>query len=109
MARARTRIKALQALRLEVPQRVEVATDGSSIGNPGPSGAGFVLRDVNCGEDGRLVHRSISIGHSTNNHELIALSEALGYCLANSHPEGVCIISLADNLNALNVAKGVSA
>ncbi len=36
-------------------------TDGSSLGNPGPAGAGFVLEE----SDGTVVERAISLGETT--------------------------------------------
>ncbi len=53
-------------------------TDGSSLGNPGPAGAGFVLQEL----DGTMVERAIPLGETTvgvaEYRALIAgLSEAL--------------------------------
>jgi ribonuclease HI len=53
--------------------------DGSSLGNPGPSGWAFLLERP----DGSVVERSGSIGHATNQvAELMAAIEALAHCHA---------------------------
>ena len=56
---------------------LEVATDGSSIPNPGPTGAGFVLREVGYGSNDYSFFSSKSLGHGTNSlGELVVLKEA---------------------------------
>ena len=58
-----------------LPTAVEIFIDGSSLGNPGPSGVGVVIRSA----DGRSVATlSASIGNTTNNvAEYLALLYAL--------------------------------
>lgn len=54
---------------------ISIHVDGGSRGNPGPAGAGVVIRD----DDGRLLHESAwFLGHQTNNAaEYLALLRAL--------------------------------
>ncbi len=61
-------------------------TDGSSLGNPGPAGAGFVLQEP----DGTVVERAIPLGETTvgvaEYRALIAgLSEALSRGVQRIH------------------------
>jgi len=61
-------------------------TDGSSLGNPGPAGAGFVLEEP----DGTVVERAIPLGETTvgvaEYRALIAgLSEALSRGMQRIH------------------------
>lgn len=49
------------------PIRFDIATDGSALGNPGESGAGFVMREVGTGSGLLTRHRSIYLGEGTNN------------------------------------------
>jgi len=63
-----------------------VYTDGSSLGNPGPAGAGFVLQEP----DGTVVERAIPLGETTvgvaEYRALIAgLSEALSRGVKRVH------------------------
>ena len=62
------------------PEDLSIYTDGSSFGNPGPSGAGFViLPNSTCPEH----HYSIDIGHSTNNvAELVGIEKACSFLLS---------------------------
>ena len=65
---------------------IVIHIDGASFGNPGPSGAGFVVL-----EHGRPVHReSIPLGYSTNNRaEYQALLAALRWVLTNRPGEEI--------------------
>ena len=45
-------------------QQVDLFTDGGSRGNPGPAGAGFVMKDA---QGGTIVSRGIFLGQTTNN------------------------------------------
>ncbi|MHC4882531.1 MAG: formyltransferase family protein [Planctomycetota bacterium] len=45
-------------------QQVELFTDGGSRGNPGPAGAGFVMKDP---QGGTIVSHGIFLGQTTNN------------------------------------------
>ncbi len=58
-----------------------IHVDGASLGNPGPSGAGFVVL-----RNGQVMHEeSIPLGHSTNNRaEYAALIAGLKWLLANN-------------------------
>jgi len=57
------------------PPTATLNVDGASFGNPGPSGAGIVLR----AGDQILVERSEDVGYGTNNQaEYRALLEGLG-------------------------------
>jgi formyltetrahydrofolate-dependent phosphoribosylglycinamide formyltransferase len=47
-----------------VYQRVDLFTDGGSRGNPGPAGAGFVMKDP---QGGTIASRGIFLGQTTNN------------------------------------------
>jgi phosphoribosylglycinamide formyltransferase 1 len=60
---------------VKVVEQVNLYTDGGSRGNPGPAGAGFLLK----GETGQvLVARGLFLGHATNNvAEYTAVREGL--------------------------------
>lgn len=62
------------------PRRLLIYTDGAARGNPGPAGAGAILRDA----DGRTVAEIASfLGVRTNNYaEWTAVELALGEALA---------------------------
>lgn len=45
-------------------QQVDLFTDGGSRGNPGPAGAGFVIKDP---QGGTILSRGIFLGQTTNN------------------------------------------
>lgn len=45
-------------------QQVDLFTDGGSRGNPGPAGAGFVMKDS---QGGTILSRGIFLGQTTNN------------------------------------------
>ncbi len=58
----------------EVVERIEIFTDGACKGNPGPAGAGAVVKLA----DGRVLEDSRSCGVATNNvGELTAIDMAL--------------------------------
>ena len=82
-------------------------TDGSSFGNPGPSGAGFA---VYC--DNALVDTAaFSLGETSNNvAELHGLREALADSVSRHDSNGCCptryIYLFIDNQYALNVSTG---
>jgi len=79
-----------------------VYTDGSSYGNPGPSGAGFAVSDDN---DHFRHLGSRSLGRSTNNAaELEAIKDATSFVLGESNVSPVYIFS--DNRLAIQVAMG---
>lgn len=60
---------------MTTPPTATLNVDGASFGNPGPSGAGIVLR----AGDETLVERSEDVGYGTNNQaEYRALLEGLG-------------------------------
>ena len=60
---------------MTAPPTATLNVDGASFGNPGPSGAGIVLR----AGDQILVERSEDVGYGTNNQaEYRALLEGLG-------------------------------
>ena len=55
---------------------IEVYIDGSSKGNPGPGGAGIVIKDAST--QAKLGIHGIPLGHVTNNQaEFLALQHAL--------------------------------
>ena len=79
-----------------------VYTDGSSFGNPGPSGAGFAVSD-----DNELFRHlgSRSLGRSTNNAaELEAIKDATALMLGEPNVGPIYIFS--DNRLAIRVAMG---
>ncbi len=66
--------------REEGPSRLLIHTDGAARGNPGPAGAGAILRDAETGETVGEIARFL--GHRTNNYAEwtaveLALEEAL--------------------------------
>ncbi len=66
-------------------ERLLVHIDGSSLGNPGPGGAGILVTDA----DGRVIcERSVPLGVVTNNQaEYRAFIEAMRW-LMKEHPRG---------------------
>ncbi len=44
-------------------EAVYIYTDGAARGNPGPAGAGIIIRDA----DGIIAQKSFYLGHTTNN------------------------------------------
>ena len=65
---------------------IEVYIDGSSKGNPGPGGAGIVIKDVS--PHAELSTLGIPLGHVTNNQaEFLALKHALIELKARSFAE----------------------
>ena len=66
-AKARKRIAALHKKLDSLGPHLEIATDGSSIPNPGPTGAGYVMREVDYGSNDYTFFSSTSLGHGTNN------------------------------------------
>jgi ribonuclease HI len=107
--RAQDQLRRIKNFMSKHPIRYEVATDGSSFGNPGQSGAGFFMREVGSGA-GLLTHyRSVYLGEGTNNHaELVAVDEALSQLqsLIGQLDVRSTITFLVDNRMALNVATG---
>lgn len=60
---------------------IEIYTDGSCIGNPGPGGAAFAI--IKNGEVEKI--KSFSFRHTTNNFaELYAVLACLGYIIENN-------------------------
>ena len=56
-------------------QQVDLYTDGGSRGNPGPAGAGFVIKQP---QGGAILSRGVFLGQTTNNvAEYTAVKEAL--------------------------------
>jgi formyltetrahydrofolate-dependent phosphoribosylglycinamide formyltransferase len=56
-------------------QQVDLYTDGGSRGNPGPAGAGFVIKQP---QGGTILSRGVFLGQTTNNvAEYTAVKEAL--------------------------------
>ena len=61
---------------VECEKEIEVYIDGSSLGNPGPSGAGMLILDYNTKQV--LASRAVTLGLGTNNQaECLALKYAL--------------------------------
>jgi ribonuclease HI len=61
----------------EVSPMFEVNVDGASAGNPGPSGAGIVIK-----QNGRLEHHSLPLGEMDNHlAEFTACMKALELCI----------------------------
>ena len=107
-AKARKRIAELHSKLNNLGPHLEVATDGSSIPNPGPTGAGYVLREVGYGANDYAYFSSISLGHGTNNlGELEALKAALTQVISDPPPTNVPIVFLIDSQFALNIANSV--
>lgn len=71
----------------------EIYTDGSCIGNPGPGGWGFIVRDLNAADDdgptsGVTYEESGSDKETTNNRmEMMALIKALKYAISQEWTE----------------------
>ena len=67
-AKAKREIRRIQSRIRDKAPCLVVATDGSSMGNPGPAGAGFLLHDHEEGYGGQGVaaQRSLSLGHATS-------------------------------------------
>jgi ribonuclease HI len=80
---------------------IEIFTDGSSLGNPGPGGWGTVITI-----DGKTFHELGGFeSHTTNNRmELMAVIEALKY-INNEHQNGEIIIH-ADSAYVLGGVNG---
>ena len=93
------------ALRALPPGGVHVYTDGSSYGNPGPSGAGVAVFNA----DGRvqcLISRALGTG-TNNSAELAAILSATEYLLEESEAmPGAPITIFVDNRTAMSVALG---
>ena len=107
-AKARKRIAALHKKLDSLGPHLEIATDGSSIPNPGPTGAGYVMREVDYGSNDYTFFSSTSLGHGTNNlGEIEALQSALNRVVSNLPPPGVKIIFLIDSEFALNIANSI--
>ena len=106
--KARKRIAALHKKLDSLGPHLEIATDGSSIPNPGPTGAGYVMREVDYGSNDYTFFSSTSLGHGTNNlGEIEALQSALNRVVSNLPPPGVKIIFLIDSEFALNIANSI--
>ena len=106
--KARKRIAALHKKLDSLGPHLEIATDGSSIPNPGPTGAGYVRREVDYGSNDYTFFSSTSLGHGTNNlGEIEALQSALNRVVSNLPPPGVKIIFLIDSEFALNIANSI--
>lgn len=79
-----------------LPPSTLVYTDGSSYGNPGPAGAGFLIDDSS--------YHSFSLGQATNNvAELSALHKAVTSLLDS--PPSLPIVFFIDNLFTINIAE----
>lgn len=82
--------------------RLEIYTDGSSLGNPGPSGWGFIA--VLLDESGRVVdetERTGSSRHATNNRaELAAAINGLRF--STRHHPGVPVTIISDSQYLVN-------
>jgi ribonuclease HI len=86
---------------------VIIYTDGSSIPNPGPSGAGIVM--VNYPEPGDIQTFAVPCGHGSNNiGELHAIGHALSILARSSNPRKKVAI-FSDSNYAMDIASGVSA
>ena len=88
-----------------LPPAVHIYTDGSSYGNPGPAGSGFVVRNPK----GKHVYFSSNhIGHTTNNRaELDGIKEALSFMRHPPIPIPAGPVFLfVDNRWAINTALG---
>ena len=98
--------RSFDALLQTLPPAVHIYTDGSSFGNPGPSGSGFVVYDQN---NEVICCRSHALGTSTNAYaEVDGLMEAAEYAELDL-PSGlwnlpVCLF--VDNRNAISLAAG---
>ena len=93
------------ALRALPPGGVHVYTDGSSYGNPGPSGAGVAVYSADGGVQ-CLISRALGAG-TNNSAELAAILAATEYLLEESEVNaGVPITIFVDNRTAMAVALG---
>lgn len=82
---------------------IEIYTDGSCIGNPGPGGYAFVV----LGTDSDPLEYHVSGGekHTTNNRmELTAVIESLKFTSKNNKKTNYTIYS--DSMYVINCAKG---
>ncbi len=84
------------------PDTVQIFTDGCAKGNPGPAGAGFVLKDAH----GRvLFEASIALGRATNNEaEYRALLLALDHCVRGRVHH---VVLFTDSLLMANQLNGI--
>ncbi len=77
---------------------MKIYTDGSSIGNPGPSGWAFVVPSLEYSESGHLTHQ-------TNNYmELYAIGSAVIYAVM--HHEARSVVIYSDSVWALKSISG---
>jgi ribonuclease HI len=83
------------------PDDIFIYTDGSALGNPGPTGAGVVVF-----RNSKLVFRSaVGVGDGDNNlGEVVALGLALRYCLINYNNQVIHLFS--DSEYAISIARG---
>ena len=90
------------ALLTTIPPTTSAYTDGSSFGNPGPAGAGFVIYSP---DNTPIAHRSSDLGNTTNNvAELTALLQAILWLIDHPPPNGVAFF--IDNMLTINLAEG---
>lgn len=84
-----------------LPEGTAVAfTDGACAGNPGPAGAGAVVRLP----DGRRVERYEALGEATNNvGELVAIGMALAVLRESGLPNTTPVVVFTDSQYALGV------
>lgn len=96
-----SRLYVLSLISKAKPDVIFIFTDGSALGNPGPTGAGFVVY-----RNGVIVFRSgVGVGEGNNNlGEIVALGLALRYCMINFTDQTIHILS--DSEYALGVARG---
>ena len=109
LKKGKKQIEEVNSLLKEKAPCLVVATDGSSLGNPGPAGGGFLIKELGFGRNAVVAQKSIALGVGTNYFaELSALDAALEEVTLN--PPGVSrpIIFLVDNENTLKVAKGTT-
>ena len=94
-----------RALLASLPPSLHIFTDGSSYGNPGPAGAGFVVMSDDTTPDHVCSH---PMGIDTNNHaELVALTLAADYVAKNLHRYPASpIFFFTDNRRAISLAVG---
>jgi ribonuclease HI len=84
-------------------QVVLLQFDGGSRGNPGPSGAGFVIKEPN---SGRIIYKKgVWLGHATNNvAEYNGLLSGLDYAYTNRYHN---LLIEGDSLLVVNHLKGI--
>ncbi|MSP55734.1 MAG: reverse transcriptase-like protein [Myxococcales bacterium] len=82
------------------PEVIRAFTDGACSGNPGPAGAGCVVRLT----DGRVVERHKALGEGTNN---IAELVAIGMVLEVLRDEGVARTAAVAIFSDSSYSKGV--